>query len=244
MSNINQSGLNEPQKTTDAKAVEDATHSEKVRGLRVAVTPADNRRIRNKTDLFILTCLVQTYFLQIADKTIIGLTAVYGLREDTNLTGSQYSNLGAIGYYAQLAAQPIAAYLIVRLRYRIFVPAIVTLWAVSLLGMAGSRGYGGLMACRFLLGWWEAAAIPVYSVVTISFYRRSEQPLRVAAWYGTNGLANLISSPIVYGCARATGSSLDTYQIVYLIFGLWSVIVGVASYWWLSESRYSALPDT
>lgn len=37
-----------------------------------------------------------------------------------------------------------------------------------------------------LLGWWEAAAIPVYSVVTISFYRRSEQPLRVAAWYGAS----------------------------------------------------------
>lgn len=66
-----------------------------------------------------------------------------------------------------------------------------------------------------VLGWFEAAAIPTYSVITISFWRRSEQPLRVAAWYGTNGIANIIASPIVFGCAKATNASLDTYQIVY-----------------------------
>lgn len=65
-------------------------------------------------------------------------------------------------------------------------PIIVILWSASLLGMAGSTSFPALAACRFLLGWFEAAAIPLFSVVTISFYRRAEQPLRVAAWYGTN----------------------------------------------------------
>lgn len=51
--------------------------------------------------------------------------------------------------------------LIVRLPYRVFIPTIIMCWAVSLLGMAGSTSYAGLMACRFLLGWFEAAAIPV-----------------------------------------------------------------------------------
>lgn len=36
----------------------------------------------------------------------IGLTAVYGLRTDANLSGADYSQIGAVGYYAQLVAQP------------------------------------------------------------------------------------------------------------------------------------------
>lgn len=52
------------------------------------------------------------YFLQIADKTIIGLSAVYGLRRDAKLVGNQYSTIGAIGYYAQLVslAPPVHHY--------------------------------------------------------------------------------------------------------------------------------------
>lgn len=40
------------------------------------------------------------YFLQIADKTIIGLTAVYGLKRDAKLVGDDYSWIGAIGVSA------------------------------------------------------------------------------------------------------------------------------------------------
>lgn len=92
------------------------------------------------------------------------------------------------------------------------------------------------MATRFLLGFFEAAAIPLFSVITISFYRRSEQPLRVAAWYSTNGLANLLCSPIVYGLARVHSSKLHTYQIVYLFFGAISLAAGISSYFLLSDS--------
>lgn len=202
----------------------------------VICTEDDNKRILKRTDIRILTVLMGLYFLQIADKTIIGLTAVYGLRRDAKLVGDQYSWIGAIGYYGQLIAQPLAAYALVKFRYTVTMTTIVCAWSVSLLGMCASENFKSLMATRFLLGFFEAAAIPLFSVITISFYRRTEQPLRVAAWYSTNGLANLICSPIVYGLARVHSSSLHTYQIVYLFFGVISFVAGIGSYFWLSDS--------
>lgn len=171
-----------------------------------------------------------------ADKTIIGITAVYGLKTDANLQGNDYSNIGSIGYYAQLVAQPLAAFLLVKLRYRLFFPIIVICWGTSLLGMAASHNYTTLMATRFLLGWFEASVLPLFSIITIAWYRRTEQPLRVALWYGTNGLANVFCSPIIYGLARIPNPTIYVYQITYIFFGVLTVLVGIAGYWWLSDS--------
>ena len=46
---------------------------------------ADNKRILRKTDLWMLSLLCMVYFLQSADKGIIGLTAVYGLKKDVSM---------------------------------------------------------------------------------------------------------------------------------------------------------------
>lgn len=208
---------------------------------------ADSKRILRKTDLWMLSLLCMVYFLQSCDKGIIGLTAVYGLKTDANLHGNEYSNIGNIGYYAQLGVQPIAAYILVKLRYRYVLPVIITCWGISVAGgLGGSRNYAGLMASRFFLGAFEAAVIPLFSMITIAFYRRSEQPFRVAIWYSCYGLSTLISAPIVYGFGHIH-SSLYRYQVVYLFFGLLTIVVGLATYWWAhdspGEARYLSTED-
>ncbi|KAH8671556.1 major facilitator superfamily domain-containing protein [Xylariales sp. PMI_506] len=210
-------------------------------------TDADSKRILRKTDIYVLSLLCMVYFLQSADKGIIGLTAVYGLKTDANLVGNQYANIGNIGYYAQLGVQPLAAWALVKLRYRHVLPVIITCWGISVAGgLGGSRNYAGLMASRFFLGAFEAAVIPLFSMITIAFYRRSEQPFRVACWYSCYGLSTLISAPIVYGFGRVQ-SSLFRYQVVYLFFGVLTIVIGLATYWWAhdspSEARFLSAED-
>lgn len=205
--------------------------------------------------------------------------------------------------------------LIVRLRYRIFVPSIIVLWSAGLLGLAGSRDFKSLMASRFCASGFERSLFlprlqrqltrpdpPLQSsaslrrrpflvsqsspslsgdaasslfVLLLGMVRPcaalpTSTPARPLADFscrlcsGTNGLANLIASPIVYGLAKINSPTVDTYQIVYLFFGLWSFVVvrlsllrtrkirraaqlslslslqGVASYWWLSDSPETA----
>lgn len=59
---------------------------------------------------------------------------------------------------------------------------VVTCWGLSQLGMAFSPNFGSLYATRFLLGFFEAACLPLFTLVTVSWYRRSEQVSRIAAW--------------------------------------------------------------
>lgn len=58
------------------------------------------------------------------------------------------------------------------------------------------------MAVRGMLGLFEAGCLPLFSIITSTWYRRSEQPLRIAAWYGTNGLATIVGAALSYGLGK------------------------------------------
>lgn len=202
---------------------------------RIAVTDADDRRILRKTDLYVLPVLLWIYFLQILDKSVIGYSAVYGLKTNAHLVGNQYSTISSIGYYAQLGAQPLGAYLLVKIPVRPFISVIVFCWGAALCGMSGSTNYHSLLASKFLLGFFESACLPLFTLITASWYRRSEQPLRVAAWYSTNGAATMIGSALVYALAHVKSNVLHSYQIIFLVCGIVTVITG-ACLWFVVDN--------
>lgn len=150
---------------------------------------------------------------QILDKTILGFSAIFGLQEDTNLVGGQFSLVGSIAPIAQLAWQPISSILIVKVPPRILMPTLLFGWSVAQTCTAAAHSFGGLMACRFMLGLFEGGCLPLFSVITSTWYRRSEQPLRVAAWYGTNGLATIIAAVLTYGLGKIQSPVVASWQM-------------------------------
>lgn len=194
-----------------------------------------NKRICRKTDKVILSILIWVYFLQvkqatflftrssgtssntppiqILDKTILGYGALFGLQTDTNLVGNQYSLVGSIAPIAQLAWQPFSSILIVKVPPRILMPAMLLGWGIAQACTPAAHNFGGLMACRFILGLFEAGCLPLFSVITSQWYRRSEQPLRVAAWYGTNGLATIVAAALSYGLGHIDSPHLESWQM-------------------------------
>jgi MFS family permease len=197
---------------------------------RVWLTDEDNKTIRRKTDLRILPILVWVYFLQgallstygigtaidlipVIDKTTLGYGAVFGLQEDANLTGNQYSLVGSIAPIAQLVWQPFSSFLIVKVPHRILMPVFVLGWGIAQAAMGACHNYGGLMATRFLLGLFEAGCLPLFSIITSHWYRRAEQPLRVAAWYSMNGIANLTVAALSYGLGQIQSSTMYSWQM-------------------------------
>ncbi|KAK4231434.1 major facilitator superfamily domain-containing protein [Podospora fimiseda] len=207
---------------------------------RVVLTEEDNKRIRHKTDRVILTLLVWVYFLQILDKTVLGFAAIFGLREDTKLTGNQYSLVGAIAPIAQLAWQPFSSILIVKVPHRILMPILVFGWGVSQICMPACHNFTELMVDRFFLGLFEAGCLPLFSIITGQWYRRSEQPVRVAAWYGTNGLATIFAALLAYGIGNIKGSLLGPWQWIFLLTGTMTIITVPFIYWRLDNDVESA----
>ncbi|RAL00006.1 putative MFS transporter [Aspergillus ibericus CBS 121593] len=208
--------------------------------IRVPLTEEDSKRIARKTDKTILVILIWVYFLQILDKTVLGYGATYGLEEDTHLTGNQYSLVGSMAPIAQLAWQPFSSWLIVTVPPRILMPTLVLGWGIAQTCMAACSNFGGLMATRFFLGLFEAGCLPLFSLLTSQWYRRAEQPIRVAAWYSTNGLATIIAAVLSFGLGHIKSGVMKEWQIIFLVVGLITIISSPIVYWKLDNDIPSA----
>ena len=149
-----------PLPTTDVLQVLQAA------GGSVSFTLEEEKKVLRKIDLRVLPFMLGAYFLQQCDKAALGNTAVFGLRDQTHLHGTQYSWLGSILYLAQLIFQPLGAFLLVKLPLGKVIGVAIVLWAVSLFGMAGSRNFAGLATTRFLLGAFESiigeSGLPIF----------------------------------------------------------------------------------
>lgn len=121
--------------------------------------------------------------------------------------------VGTMAPIAQLCWLPFASVLIVKVPHRILMPTLVLGWGLAQTCMAASHNFAGLAASRFFLGLFEAACLPLFGVITSQWYRRAEQPLRIAAWYGTNGIATIVGSALSYGLSRIPSSVLKSWQM-------------------------------
>ncbi|KAK7998359.1 dienelactone hydrolase family protein [Apiospora arundinis] len=209
-------------------------------GQRVTLTEEDNKRIRRQTDKVILVILTWVYFLQILDKSVLGYAATFGLRESTHLAGNQYSLVSSILPIAQLVSQPFMSFLIVRVPHRVLMPTLILGWGIAQTTMSACRNFGDLLATRFFLGLFEAGCLPLFGVITSQWYRRAEQPLRIATWYGTNGLSTMAASALSYGLGHIVSDRLESWQIIFLFVGLLTVCTAPFVAWKLDADIPSA----
>lgn len=142
------------------------------------------------------------YFLQIFDKVVFGLGNIYGLSEDLHLVGNQYSLAGSFHAIAQLAWQPFSAYLIVRVPARTLMTFLVFAWGAAAAAMAAAKNHHGIWATRFLLGLFEAGCLPLFSLITAQWYRRSEQPVSLAIYRSIRNADDSIRFASLFGTGQ------------------------------------------
>lgn len=179
--------------------------------------------------------LIWVYFLQILDKSVLGVGNVWGLSTDTHLVGTQYNSVSIISAAAQLCWMPMSSYLIVRVPSRHLMAILCFGWGAAQACMAACTNFSGLMACRFFLGLFEAGCLPLFSILTAQWYRRSEQPVRVAAWYSTNGLATIAAAFLSWALGHIKSDHIHAWQIIFMVVGCITCI-SAPIVWWIIDS--------
>ncbi|GKT63871.1 major facilitator superfamily transporter [Colletotrichum tofieldiae] len=198
---------------------------------RVVVTPADNARVLRRIDLVILPLMLFVYFLQGIDKSTLAYASVFGLIQDTNLVGDQYSWLGSVVYLAQLVMQFPLAWLLVKLPIGKFTSCMVAFWGVTLSCMAAAHNFGGLLTARFFLGAFEASVAPSFVAITQMWWRRRH--LSIISDVSQFG------SLITYGLGHIS-SPLKEYQIIFMFFGIITVVFSVVMFLYMPDSPVEA----
>ncbi|KAJ0319031.1 hypothetical protein Brms1b_004006 [Colletotrichum noveboracense] len=185
---------------------------------------SDVKCLVRKVDWRIMPFLWGYAVLSAVDKVIISNAALFGMLKDNNLVGQQYSWVGSIFYFGYLVAEFPAVNLMARFPIGKFLAITAMGWSVTTLLMAVTHNAAGLMALRFFMGICEAPALPGLTLITVMWWRKEEQPLRVAIWSST--VASVYVGLISYGIGNST-LAIASWRLLFIVLGGISFIFSI-----------------
>ncbi|GAC94875.1 allantoate permease [Pseudozyma hubeiensis SY62] len=206
-----------------------------------SVAAVSERRLLWKIDLLLMPLMTIAYGLQFYDKAILASASIFGILKDLELSVvhpgtppktslERYSTATSAFYWGYLVAALPMALLVQRFRVNVFLGCAIVLWGIIVILTPAIASWRGLIAQRFFLGAIESAVSPGFVLITRSWYKRSEQPLRLGIWYSATGLFSIFSGLVNYGLGKAgsrAGAKLAAWKYMFLFAGSLTIVFGV-----------------
>ncbi|KAJ6145352.1 hypothetical protein N7470_009247 [Penicillium chermesinum] len=186
----------------------------------------EGARVLRILDWRLMPMLYVTYVIQFLDKLSLNYASAYTLIPDLGLEGQRYSWVAAIFNFGYLFWAIPANLLIQKLPIAKYMGGMLLIWSVIVIAHIGARNYAGILVLRFLLGMAEAGVSPCMMVLTSMFYKRSEQPLRMAIWLSANGMATMVGALLGFGLGHAQTTTLHSWKLIFLTIGLLNFVCG------------------
>ncbi|CAI7645701.1 unnamed protein product [Penicillium viridicatum] len=195
-----------------------------------AIDKEAEKRLKWKLDMHLIPLLGICYFFYYVDKTTLSYAAIFGIKDDLNLAGSEYSWLSSIFYFGWLVWAIPSNLLMQRSRIAWYLAFNIFMWGVVLMCEAASHNFATLAALRIISGAFEAIADPAFMLVVSTYYTRAEQPWRISAYYLWNGIGVAGGGLIGYGIGNIKGD-LQSWRYEFLIIGAvcaaWGIALGL-----------------
>lgn len=205
-----------------------------------SASAVSERRLLWKIDLLLMPLMTIAYGLQFYDKAILASASIFGILKDLELSVvhpghpaktslQRYSTATSAFYWGYLVAALPMALLVQRFRTNVFLGCAIVLWGVIVILTPAIGSWRGLIAQRFFLGAIESAVSPGFVLITRSWYKRSEQPLRLGIWYSATGLFSIFSGLVNYGIGKAgtrAGAKLAAWKYMFLFAGSLTILFG------------------
>ncbi|KAJ9217077.1 hypothetical protein DTO166G4_1132 [Paecilomyces variotii] len=207
--------------------------------LHETIDPEEERKLIRKIDFMILPYLAVCYAFFYIDKTTLSYAAIFGIRDDLKLHGTEYSWLSSIFYFGFLAWAFPTNFMLQRLPIGKYLGANIFMWGVFLMIQAACQSFTTLAVLRALGGAAEACSDPAFMLITSMWYTRKEQPVRIGLWYTANGLGIALGGLLGYGIGHLRGA-LPSWKYEFLVIGALCSTWGIVMFIFLPDSPVTA----
>ncbi|KAI5305448.1 hypothetical protein KEM56_004401 [Ascosphaera pollenicola] len=199
----------------------------------------ERKRLLRKVDFMLLPVLCVCYAFFYIDKTTLSYAAIFGIKEDLHLAGTEYSWLSSVFYFGFLAWAVPTNLLMQRLPIGRYLSVNIFAWGALLMLQAVSKNFSTLATLRALSGAAEACFDPSVMLIIGMWYTRKEQPIRIGLWYAANGVGIAVGGILGYGIGQIKGA-LASWKYEFLIIGAACALWGIVMFALLPNSPVSA----
>ncbi|KAI0126110.1 pantothenate transporter liz1 [Xylariales sp. AK1849] len=209
-----------------------------------------SQKLRTKIDLRLLPMIVIMYILNYLDRNNIAAAGLSGLEADIALEGDQFQTCVSILFVGYLLMQVPSNMLLNKLgRPSLYLPACMIIWGMISGATAGAKSFGGILACRFILGFVEAAYFPGCLYYLSCWYTREELALRTGILYSGSLLSGAFGGLIAAGILKNMDgvAGLHAWKWLFIIESILTIAVASAAFFclpdlpkttrWLSEQE-------
>ncbi|KAM6510355.1 hypothetical protein FALCPG4_017970 [Fusarium falciforme] len=206
----------------------------------VVIDPEAERSYVKKLDMFLLPFLSLMYFFNAVDRSNLGNAKTDDLEEDLNFKGNEYSLLILL-FYIPFGTLDLPLNLLTKkFSAKWVLPTLMVGWGGIATVQIACKNFVGILVLRLILGACEAGFFAGVVFYFTLFYRRSELGFRIAIFFGSALLAAAFSGAISYGVFQIEGTKIQGWQWLMRIEGVFTVIVGAISFFWLPASPATA----
>ncbi|KAL4788191.1 major facilitator superfamily domain-containing protein [Aspergillus varians] len=206
----------------------------------IYIDPAAEKALLRKLDMWIVPPVMLLYLLSFLDRVNIGNARLYGMEEDLGLEGNQYQIVVSILFVTYILSELPSNLVIKRFRPSRWISFITTGWGLVATLTGVSQSYGGMIACRVILGALEGGLFPGLTIYLTMFYTKREYALRIGYLFVSAAIAGSLGGLLGYGIGYMDGvGGVRGWRWIIILEGLPTFILGIATWFWLADS-----PDT
>ncbi|KAH7135074.1 major facilitator superfamily domain-containing protein [Dendryphion nanum] len=213
--------------------------------------PDLHRRTVRKLDYLLLPFLALLFLFNALDKSNIGNAESAHFTRDIGLQKGDLNTAVALFFAFFVALQPVGAALGRRYGMVLWVPSCMLLWGISTALHVWVRARWQLYTLRILIGCLEAGFYPVTVTYLSLFYTRFEFGRRLSLFYGQaavgGALGGLLSFLVFSWFPDKHGgedgekqTQWQSWQVLFLLEGVLTIIVAIIGYFWLPHSAETA----
>ncbi|KIM92208.1 hypothetical protein PILCRDRAFT_301 [Piloderma croceum F 1598] len=167
------------------------------------------KTLLRKIDWIILPLAFLCYAVQFIDKININYAAVMGMNEDLKLVGNNFTNAATALYIATFIGEILTGCILQKIPPGEWLGINVILWGIVTASTATVKNYHGLLACRVLLGLFEAAMSPCLMLITGMWYTKPEAVRRFIVWFCGVGIGQIFGGLTSWGFQHFKGESIE-----------------------------------
>ncbi|KAJ0335206.1 hypothetical protein COL922a_009575 [Colletotrichum nupharicola] len=173
--------------------------------------------VRRKVDWQLIPILGILYSIASLDRVNLSNARVAGMNQDLRFNiGDRYS-IALLVFFVTYFLFELPTTLALRpISLKILLNGLVFSWGIVMLGMGFANDWRVIVACRMLIGIFEAGFLPCCMYLLSSWYQRYEVQQRMALWYMINLFISAFSNILAYAIIKLDGAHVGFSFIGYI----------------------------
>lgn len=145
------------------------------------------------------------YLFSFLDRVNIGNARLYGLEKDLGMHGDQFQTAVSILFVTYILSELPSNLVIKKFKPSRWLAFLTTSWGIVATLTGTVQSYGGLIACRLILGALEGGLFPGLTIYLTLFYTRREIALRVGYLFVSAAISGSVGGLLAYGIGFMDG---------------------------------------